>query len=277
MKVSNLLIASVCVFNALPLAATAAPVAPVHLTQFEELVAKCAPDIHPQTFKGVVTTESTFNPFAIGVVNGKVARTPRNQDEAIATAKDLEKNGFNFSLGLAQVNRYNLAKYGETYETIFEPCRNIKAGAAILKDCYVRAKAKIADEQQALRASFSCYYSGNFTRGFKPDRPGEPSYVQKVVANALNERNRTIVPAVEQQSGDAAVAVRAVGRQSESRTAKAAGGDWVDFGDVPQSAPVTAHELAPMVVERATKEQAAPVQKKTNLDSRGDSFVVVVD
>lgn len=220
MKANKLLLALTGIFSALPLAVASAPAKSAHLTQFEELVAQCAPDIHPQTFKGVVTTESTFNPFAIGVVNGKVARTPRNQVEAIATAKELEKNGFNFSLGLAQVNRYNLAKYGETYETIFEPCRNIKAGAAILKDCYVRAKTKIADEQQALRAAFSCYYSGNFTRGFKPDRPGEPSYVQKVVTNALEMTSRTIVPAVEPQSSDAVVAVGSVGGSTVAKKPK---------------------------------------------------------
>nr|WP_253273789.1 lytic transglycosylase domain-containing protein [Collimonas arenae] len=259
--------------------AIAAPAVPPHLTEFEELVAKCAPDIHPQTFKGVVTTESTFNPFAIGVVNGKLARTPRSQAEAVATAKTLEKDGFNFSLGLAQVNRYNLAKYGETYETIFEPCRNIKAGAAILKDCYVRAKEKIPNEQQALRASFSCYYSGNFTRGFRPDRPGETSYVQKVVSNALNLSSpTTVVPAVEQQSGDVAVAVRAVGRQPLQKLAKASqGGDWVSFGDVPQLAPAKTDELPPVVIEPVGKQEAIQVQRGGNTDSGTDAFVMVVD
>lgn len=100
MRANNWRLAATGVFSALPLAVASAPASSVALTQFEELVAQCAPEIHPQTFKGVVSTESTFNPFAIGVVNGKVARSPRNQAEAIATAKELEKNGFNFSLGL---------------------------------------------------------------------------------------------------------------------------------------------------------------------------------
>ncbi len=171
---------------------------------FDSLAAQCAPDIHPKTLKGVVTTESAWNPYAIGVVGGKLARQPRELNEAIATAKELERQGFNFSLGLGQVNRYNLAKYGETYETIFEPCRNLKAGGAILKDCFERAKAKIPDEQAALRAAFSCYYSGNFSRGFKPDRPGEPSYVEKVVANSVTETAQAIpvVPSVKPQNGE---------------------------------------------------------------------------
>lgn len=279
MKAINRPLAALYLASVLPFLGTSAALGamPVHLTQFEELVAKCAPDIHPQTFKSVVTTESTFQPFAIGVVNGKVERTPRTQEEAIAAAEDLEKKGFNFSLGLAQVNRHNLAKYGESYQSIFEPCRNIRVGAAILKDCYVRAKAKIPDEQQALRASFSCYYSGNFTRGFKPDRPGEASYVQKVVTNALGAGNRTVVPAVLPQDGETMETGRAPGRQPTAKLVKAAASDWVSFGDLPEPEPgLASPELAPVVVERITKKRTATVQQKPIPEST-DAFVMVVD
>ncbi|MEB0013928.1 lytic transglycosylase domain-containing protein [Glaciimonas sp. Gout2] len=232
-------------------------------------MAQCAPSIHPQTFKGLVTTESTFHPYAIGVVNGTV-RAPRTEQEAIATARALDKAGYNFSLGLTQVNRYNLARYGETYETIFDPCRNIRAGAAILKDCFVRATVKRKDEQQALRAAFSCYYSGNFTRGFKPDHPGEPSYVQKVVSNALGAAPSPIVPAVAPHSSDAAVVVSAVTHRAASPTAKtrAPAGDWVSFGEgVPVVAPLTDYRpLAPPV---------APLQQEAVATRQDDAFVVV--
>ena len=60
----------------------------------------------------VVRVESSFNPYAIGVVGGRLARQPANLPEALATVRMLEGRGYNFSLGLAQVNRYNLAKYG---------------------------------------------------------------------------------------------------------------------------------------------------------------------
>ena len=58
----------------------------------------------------VVRVESSGNPYAIGVVGGRLQRQPKNLAEAVATAKMLEQKGFNFSLGLAQVNRYNLKK-----------------------------------------------------------------------------------------------------------------------------------------------------------------------
>lgn len=206
---------------------------------FEKLAAACAPSIHPTTLKAVVTTESSWNPYAIGVVAGRLERQPGSLDEAVATARELERQGFNFSLGLGQVNRYNLARYGETYETVFDPCRNLQAGAAILQDCFVRAKKRLGDDQQALRAAFSCYYSGNFTRGFRPDQAGQPSYVQKVVSNASHAAPPIpVVPAVRQQSTDSAVVVRPAGSPPSRSAAQApvasTPAPWVIFADSPQ-------------------------------------------
>lgn len=227
---------------------------------FDELAARCAPDIHPTTLKGVVSTESSWNPYAIGVVGGSLQRQPRSLDEAVAAARDLESKGFNFSMGLGQVNRYNLEKYGHTYETIFEPCGNLKAGAAILKDCYVRARNQMADDQQALRAAFSCYYSGNFTRGFRPDSAGQPSYVQKVVANAIDLAQASpVVPAVKAQSSDSAIPLRTSPRTSRSSrpipkgpTAGAQGTQWVIYADAPGPSSGS--------TDRSTSPDAAPVK-----------------
>lgn len=159
---------------------------------FEQLAQRCAPGVHPTTLQKIVAVESSHNPFAIGVVNGAV-RQPKTLIDAVATANRLHRQGYNFSLGLAQINRYNLAKYGESYQSIFEPCRNLKTGAAILTDCYQRAKTRYPDSQQALRAALSCYYSGNFVRGFKLE--GGKSYVQRVVEAKADPQ--IIVPAIE--------------------------------------------------------------------------------
>ena len=118
----------------------------------------------------VVRVESAGNPFAISVVGGHLVRQPKNINEAIATAKMLEHKGFNFSVGIAQVNRYNLSKYGlSSYEKAFQVCPNLQAGSQILKECYNRGK----DWGKA----FSCYYSGNFVTGYRH------GYVQKVFAS----------------------------------------------------------------------------------------------
>lgn len=132
----------------------------------------------------VAHVESGFNPLAIGVVGGRLERQPTNKAEAVATAKALAEAGYNFSVGVGQVNRYNLPKYGLDYETAFEPCANLRAGASILVDCFGRARGQFRDEQAALQAAFSCYYSGNFSTGFRPDFKGQPSYVQKVLNSA---------------------------------------------------------------------------------------------
>lgn len=116
----------------------------------------------------VVRVESGANPFAIGVVGGRLARQPKNLDEALATVGKLEAEGYDFSLGVAQVHRANLGKLGlDTYEKAFDTCSNLAAGSRILADCHTRARGDWGK-------AFSCYYSGNFVTGF------QHGYVQKV-------------------------------------------------------------------------------------------------
>lgn len=145
---------------------------------FTQLARSCAANVDVVTLAALVRTESAFNPFAIGVVGGHLDRQPASLAEALATVRVLEARGFSYSVGLAQVNNRNFAKYGETAASIFEPCRNLRAAAAILTECFARSSAARADQQSALRAALSCYYSGNFTTGFRA------GYVGKVVMNA---------------------------------------------------------------------------------------------
>jgi type IV secretion system protein VirB1 len=119
----------------------------------------------------IVDVESGYNPFAIGVVGAHLERQPQNLGEALATAHMLESKGYNFSLGLAQVNRSNLGKYGlDSYEKAFAVCPNLSAGARILSECYTNSGGDWGK-------SFSCYYSGDFVTGYRD------GYVQKVYAS----------------------------------------------------------------------------------------------
>lgn len=128
----------------------------------------------------VINVESSRNPYAIGVVGGALVRQPKQLDEALATVRMLEEKGYNFSIGLAQVNRYNLAKYGlDSYEKAFQQCPNLQAGSKILAECYGRSG-------QDWGKSFSCYYSGNFTTGFRH------GYVQKVFASIARQRGSQV-------------------------------------------------------------------------------------
>lgn len=167
---------------------------------FINMSAQCAPNVAPQTMAAIVSVESSHNPYAIGVVGGHLIRQPVTKAEAIATVQQLERQGKNFSMGMAQVNRYNLPRYNVTYSEIFDACTNLRVGALILEDCYQRAMPAKGNSQAALRAAFSCYYSGNFSRGFQPDKIGEPSYVQKVVAASGLTPPQIVVPAIESES-----------------------------------------------------------------------------
>ncbi|RZT91050.1 type IV secretion system protein VirB1 [Advenella incenata] len=167
---------------------------PAELT-FNQLAARCAPTVHASTLQALARTESNFNPYAIGVVGGSVAQ-PKTLEDAIATVKTLHKAGKNFSMGLAQINKYNLPKFGLSYETVFDPCQNLQTGAQILEDCFNRAGS--ADGQVALQKALSCYYSGNFRTGFRQDFKGQPPYVKRIqLAAARNsEEQKLRIPAI---------------------------------------------------------------------------------
>ncbi|MDF3085027.1 lytic transglycosylase domain-containing protein [Burkholderia sola] len=175
---------------------------------FAQLARACAPNVDPATLAALVRTESGFNPYAIGVVGGHLARQPASLDEARATARELSSRGFSYSVGLAQVNERNFAKYGLDEATMFEPCRNLRAGGAILTECFARSSGTGRATQAALRAALSCYYSGNFTTGFSS------GYVSRVVASAQRNAHeggiepipvvRDVPPPARQRRMDAA-------------------------------------------------------------------------
>jgi len=150
-------------------------------TTFSALAMACAPLVHMNTTKALVAVESSFNPHAIGVVGGMLERQPRNRAEALATASQLQANGWNFSVGLAQINVHNFDRLGLTAASAFDPCENLRAMQTVLTECFERSASK-ALPQTAIREALSCYYSGNFITGFRH------GYVQRVAHAAPPER-----------------------------------------------------------------------------------------
>jgi type IV secretion system protein VirB1 len=147
---------------------------------FLALALECAPQVHADTARALVSVESALNPWAIGVVGGALLRQPRNRAEALATAKALRDAGWNFSVGLGQINVGNFERLGLSLESAFEPCANLAAMQTVLGECFDRASgnASKAVDQVALRQALSCYYSGNFATGFRH------GYVRKVMVAA---------------------------------------------------------------------------------------------
>jgi type IV secretion system protein VirB1 len=179
--------------------------------------AKCAPTVHPQTLKSLIGNESTYNPYAIGVVDGRLERQPKSLREA-ATAERLEREGFRFSVGIGQLLVTNMRALGLSYAQAFEPCRNLQAISELMVKNYTKALTANPNPQEALRDSLSMYYSGNPVRGYRPDKEGDLSYVQKVVVGALNPSSADpIVPAVEATAGDEAIPVAVASPGHEKR------------------------------------------------------------
>ena len=149
------------------------------MIDFPAIALQCGPEVSTEVIQRIVTVESSFNPYAIGVVGGRLERQPKTKEEAVVTAEYLARHGWNFSMGLAQINRFNLEKYGLDYQSVFDMCSNLRAAASIYDECYNRALST-SDLVSARLKAFSCYYSGNFSRGFMADGTGNTSYVERI-------------------------------------------------------------------------------------------------
>ncbi|MEF7616920.1 lytic transglycosylase domain-containing protein [Aquincola sp. MAHUQ-54] len=157
---------------------------------FFALALACAPQVHPDTARAIASVESGFNPYAIGVVGGRLERQPRTRAEALATIAALRQAGWNYSVGIAQINVANFGRLGLTPRTALDPCTSLTALQSVLGECYARASSTGA-AQIALRQALSCYYSGNFTTGLRH------GYVHKVVrasvaGSALSNRKERL-------------------------------------------------------------------------------------
>lgn len=240
--------------------------------EFETLAADCAADIHIETLKAVVRTESGYNPFSIGVVNGRLSRQPHSLEEALQAVKELDEKGFNYSIGLGQINKNNFAAFDEKAENLFEPCRNLQVSGSILKTCYESALTQSKAPQEALQLALSCYYSGNFSKGFQIEESGT-SYVQQVIKNVNQDAKKIpTVPALEPVAGGDNM----ISRQPQEATIVLApastpakpqhqGDHKLDWVIIPDSTMVAqAHIKPPAEVEPAQTAEPNP--------TKGESF-----
>lgn len=161
------------------------------MLELYNLVQECAPNIAPQTMLSIIKTESNNNPFVINDNTTKTTYFPKSKKEAVSVGYVLIKQKHSLDFGLTQVNIFNARKYHSTLNSLFDPCINIKLGAKILTDNFLRENAKSNDEQIALLKSFSRYNTGNPHSGFSN------GYVEKVLKNAVFIK---VSPSKEKQS-----------------------------------------------------------------------------
>lgn len=132
------------------------------------LMAACAPNVPTPISYAIAKTESNFNPYAIGVNKGAkgLARQPRSYQEAVQAAYRLRAEGKNFDVGLAQINITNFGWLGLSIEKAFNPCENLKAMQKVYLNCLSRF-GNGSGQGTPIQRAFSCYNTGNASRGFR--------------------------------------------------------------------------------------------------------------
>jgi len=203
-----------------------------------ELLVVCAPNVAPETTQQIIQVESNGNPLAINVNRGRLERQPRNAADAATLAKQYIARGHSVDLGLMQVNSNNLARLGYRVEDMFEPCKNIAAGARVLAEFYSNAKPKFSNEQAALRAAMSAYNTGNYRNGFTNGYLAKYGIGSPPVALAR-------VPAINPYTATTAVFMRQLKEEKAAMTAAA---------DTPR----TAQPEHVAVVSRSTADADVP-------------------
>jgi len=174
-----------------------------------EFIMLCAPNVAPQIIQQIIQVESRGDPLAINVNGARLERKPTDAADAAKIARDYIAKGYSVDLGLMQVNSRNLPSLGYRVEDMFEPCKNIAAGARILTAFYVSALPKYPDEQSALRAALSAYNTGNFELGFTN------GYLAKFGIRSSQFRAGGTVPALNPYTAETAVFVHQLQHQKE--------------------------------------------------------------
>lgn len=142
------------------------------------LAAQCAPGVAPSTIAAVVHTESKGFPFALNVNGvGRQPQPPSNAVDAAKIARSYIARGYSVDLGLGQINSRNMTALGLSWESVFDPCTNIRAAGQVLAGNYQQARSGRLP-QEALRVALSMYNTGSRTRGFRN------GYVSRVLGNA---------------------------------------------------------------------------------------------
>lgn len=134
------------------------------------LIMACAPNVAPSTIQAIIRVESGGKPLALNInakhgVKLKPTIVIDTVPKAVAVTHAAIAHGHTVDMGYMQVNSVNLKGLGYTVKDMFDPCKNIKAGAAILTRAYAAELPKHKDEQAALQAALSRYNTGNSTGG----------------------------------------------------------------------------------------------------------------
>lgn len=150
---------------------------------FLAIALQCATNVHPSTSLDVARVESGLHPYAIAEIvpsrerspgdKHVISHYPSDQTDAIRLAGQIAAKGRRYSVGLMQITSTNFNQYGVTAADLFSPCTSLSVFERILTDCYRRGGS--------LKRALSCYYSGDFETGQKPEEAfSQTSYIQRI-------------------------------------------------------------------------------------------------
>src|SRR5439155_1461521 len=129
------------------------------------LAQSCAANVPVSTLEAIARTESALYPYALSInrphqlarrqgwnrATITLERQPTSLEEAVAWTKWLLGQGITVSIGLLQVNSEHAAHLHLTAEQLFDPCTNLRSGAALLSATYTttaRIKQLFSGEMQ---------------------------------------------------------------------------------------------------------------------------------
>lgn len=125
-----------------------------------DFISHCAVGVAPSTIQAIVQVESQSHSLALHINGLNQTIVAPNPALAISKATSAIQQGYSVDLGLMQVNNRNLASLGYGLSDMFDPCKNLAAGASILHQDYDLTRQQFKDKQVALKAALSLYNSG---------------------------------------------------------------------------------------------------------------------
>jgi type IV secretion system protein VirB1 len=177
---------------------TANPNTKISLMSFRKLAQSCAANVPVSTLEAIARTESALYPYALSINRphqfarrqgwnrGTITleRQPASLEEAIAWTKWLFAQGITVSIGLLQVNSEHAALLHLTAEQLFDPCTNLRSGAALLSTIYAETARVHGEGFAALDFALSYYNTGSPTAGLTN------GYVQQVKTHAKHSEHQ---------------------------------------------------------------------------------------
>lgn len=243
-----------------------------------EMMAACAPNVAPTTLERIIAVESAGQPLAINAnvkwvntkdkdgnpvmvvtANGKTKperkkvtfKSPiaiKTVQDAVTVAYMAIEAGHSVDLSYMQVNSKNLNALGYSVEDMFDPCKNLAAGARVLTAFYASALPKYKTEQAALKAALSAYNTGDFEKGFTN------GYLARYGANGQSTA-QVSVPAFNPYAADTAVSFKQPPKKEESMSSTKV-----------EEAPALAQRVDPVVSKSQDDAQTPGVQVEHTAD-----------